>query len=46
MTAAEDGFWKCEFDVPAQAKTLALLFVDELERTSSGGIRTFDVQSK
>ena len=46
MADQKDGFWKCEFTIPANAKTLALVFVDELERTSSGGIVTFPIGHK
>jgi hypothetical protein len=44
MTPMDDGFWKCALDVPSQARSLAIVFVDELDRTSSKGIQVFPVE--
>jgi hypothetical protein len=43
MERRAQGRWICGIDLPPDAQSLAVVFVDELGRTSSGGIRTFNL---
>jgi hypothetical protein len=43
MERRAQGRWICGIDLPLDAQSLAVVFVDELGRTSSGGIRTFNL---
>jgi hypothetical protein len=46
MKPEPNGYWQCELDISPEARTLAMIFVDDVERTSAGGIKTFPVTTK